>query len=166
MSARSKTDSDYAAVITTPLPGGVRLGLTCENGVLVSIDLLQAGTALKPATEPQVQRVVDALNGYFENHGKVMNMPPLKAHGTPFQHRVWLALLDIPPGHTQTYGELAKGLGSSARAVASACKANPIPFLVPCHRVVAAQGLGGYMGQVEGEGIAIKQWLLRHEGAL
>jgi methylated-DNA-[protein]-cysteine S-methyltransferase len=62
------------------------------------------------------------------------------------------------------YGELAKVLDSGARAVAAACRANPLPILIPCHRVVSHKGLGGYMGQVEGKEVAIKQWLLHHEG--
>ena len=70
----------------------------------------------------------------------------------------------IPIGQVVTYGELAKALDSSARAVAGACRANPIPILIPCHRVVAATGLGGYMGETGGEALAIKQWLLQHEG--
>jgi methylated-DNA-[protein]-cysteine S-methyltransferase len=84
-------------------------------------------------------------------------------HGTPFQRRVWQALQQIPPGETRRYGELAEQLGSSARAVANACRANPLPILIPCHRVVSAAGLGGYMGEVDGPALEIKRWLLHHE---
>jgi methylated-DNA-[protein]-cysteine S-methyltransferase len=73
----------------------------------------------------------------------------------------------IPAGETRTYGELAKAIGSSARAVGGACGANPIPLVVPCHRVVGAGGsLGGFMGaREEGFELMIKRWLLAHEAA-
>jgi O-6-methylguanine DNA methyltransferase len=84
--------------------------------------------------------------------------------GTPFQQQIWKALLQIPPGRTRTYGELAADAGhpGAARAVGSACGANPIPVLVPCHRVVpSGGGLGGFSG-----GLGWKETLLRREGAL
>jgi methylated-DNA-[protein]-cysteine S-methyltransferase len=77
---------------------------------------------------------------------------------------VWQLLQQIPTGQTRRYGELATQLGSSAQAVAGACRANPLSILIPCHRVVAAGGLGGYMGQTEGEALEIKRWLLHYEG--
>ena len=70
--------------------------------------------------------------------------------GTPFQLRVWSALRTIPPGQPTTYGALAKQLGSAARAVGQACGSNPLPILMPCHRVVAANGLGGFMHAASG----------------
>ena len=84
--------------------------------------------------------------------------------GTPFQKKVWLALQKIPAGQVMTYGELAKQLKTSARAVGNACRANPMPLVIPCHRVVAKSGLGGFSGSQEGAPIKIKKWLLEHEG--
>jgi len=84
--------------------------------------------------------------------------------GTPFQLRVWWALLNIPLGSTVTYGELARQLRASPRALAAACRANPCPVLIPCHRVVAQNGLGGYAGAGTGPLLAVKRWLLCHEG--
>lgn len=84
--------------------------------------------------------------------------------GTPYQRRVWQLLQQIPAGEVRTYGELAAELGSSPRAVAQACRANPIPVLIPCHRVVGKGGIGGYMGKSEGPELEIKRWLLHHEG--
>jgi O-6-methylguanine DNA methyltransferase len=63
------------------------------------------------------------------------------------------------------YGQVSKELGTGSRAVANACRANPIPIIIPCHRVVAVHGLGGYMGAVGGEALQIKKWLLHHEGS-
>jgi methylated-DNA-[protein]-cysteine S-methyltransferase len=85
--------------------------------------------------------------------------------GSPFQRRVWQAISAIPAGRTRTYGEIAAELGSAPRAVGGACRANPYPLLVPCHRVVGASGLGGFAGDVSGRLIAVKRWLLAHEGA-
>lgn len=88
----------------------------------------------------------------------------LAEQGTAFCRRVWQVLLAIPPGQACTYGELARSLGSSARAVAAACRANPYPIIIPCHRVIAKEGLGGYCGASDGLPVLIKRWLLRHEG--
>ncbi|MBU3737317.1 MAG: MGMT family protein, partial [Methylobacterium sp.] len=73
------------------------------------------------------------------------------------------ALRSIPAGRTLTYGELAASLGSGARAVANACGANPVPLVIPCHRVVARDGLGGFMQGRASAALQIKQWLLQHE---
>ena len=89
---------------------------------------------------------------------------PLSPEGTDFQLRVWSELLKIPPGRPVTYGELAQRVGSGPRAVGGACRANPIPLLIPCHRVVAATGLGGFAGHRQGAWPAMKRWLLEHEG--
>src|SRR5690606_15387258 len=89
---------------------------------------------------------------------------PLAPAGTAFQRSVWSHMVRIPHGRTETYAGLARALGSGPRAVGMACAANPIPILIPCHRVVAAGGaLHGYSG---GEGLATKQHLLELEGAL
>jgi AraC family transcriptional regulator of adaptative response/methylated-DNA-[protein]-cysteine methyltransferase len=86
---------------------------------------------------------------------------PLDLHGTPFQLEVWREMLRIPAGSTLSYGEVARNIGrpKAFRAVAQACGANPIPVVVPCHRVVSSDGLGGYTG-----GIEKKIALLRNEG--
>lgn len=86
---------------------------------------------------------------------------PVDLHGTPFQVAVWKEMLRIPPGSTRSYAEVARRIGrpSAYRAVAQACGANPVPVIVPCHRVVATNGLGGYTG-----GIDRKVHLLKAEG--
>ncbi|MBF0218753.1 MAG: methylated-DNA--[protein]-cysteine S-methyltransferase [Gammaproteobacteria bacterium] len=91
---------------------------------------------------------------------------PVLPQGTPFQQRVWQAIAAIAVGQTRPYGELAKVLQSSPRAVAAACAANPLPLIIPCHRVVAKNGLGGFIGQRDGKAVALKRWLLQHEGAV
>ena len=110
-------------------------------------------------------RVADQLAAYFGGRRREFTLP-LDLRGTAFQQRVWLALRTIPAGEVRTYGEVAKALGSHARAVGMACRHNPVPLVVPCHRVVAADGLGGFSGQTAGPALALKRWLLEHEGAL
>lgn len=90
------------------------------------------------------------------------NVPPLDLPGTEFQKRVWTALRRIAPGRTKSYGEIAQAIGKpkAFRAVGGACGANPVPVLVPCHRVLAANGkIGGFSG-----GLSWKRELLAREG--
>jgi len=82
------------------------------------------------------------LRAYFR--GNHLNLPPIAPPTTPFQQRLRKALLEIPFGETRTYGELAKDLNSAPRAVGQSLGANPLPILIPCHRVVAANCLGGF----------------------
>ena len=86
--------------------------------------------------------------------------------GTAFQQRVWGAIASIPRGHVRTYGDLARLLGSAPRAVGQACGANWFPLVVPCHRVTAAGGLGGFSNSADADGfhLGVKRWLLAHEG--
>ena len=93
--------------------------------------------------------------------GSILDIP-YAISGTSFQQRVWKAISAIPVGEVLTYSDLAKKVGSGPRAVANACGANRLPLLIPCHRVVARNGLGGFMKGVDG-GLKIKSWLLAHE---
>ncbi len=141
------------AVVSSPLPGEVRLGVRLDDeGRVCEIDILPASTPLRSTAE--------FLHDFFDGRETTIPLAPV---GTAFQRRVWSALRDIPRGTTKTYGELASELNSSARAVAGACRANPIPLLIPCHRVVAADGIGGYGGETVGANIELKRWLLEHE---
>lgn len=107
--------------------------------------------------------VLDWLDDYFRNPCASPELP-LEIGGSPFLQRVLAALQNIPAGRVCRYGELAAALDSSARAVGQACGRNPLPLLIPCHRVVAATGPGGFMGSEKA--LHIKLWLLRHEGVL
>ncbi len=151
----------YAAVITTPL--GCSLGIRIEDRALTSLDFLfDQSIALSAPSSAFAQAVVDQLNRYFTDPAFSFSLP-LNLAGTSFQQRVWQALQAIPMGATVTYGGLAKQLQSSARAVGNACRRNPIPLIVPCHRVMASQHIGGYSGARQGELLAIKRWLIQHE---
>ncbi len=109
-----------------------------------------------------LDRIRDQLDGYFAGNGQDFDLPCHPA-GTAFQKSVWRIMSAIPLGQTRTYGDVAAELGSSPRAVGSACGRNPIPIIIPCHRILSANGgLGGYSGI---DGIETKQFLLALEGA-
>ena len=103
------------------------------------------------------------IEQYFDGKLTEFRTPIDLSEGTPFQRSVWEKLLDIPYGKTATYKDVAEGVGrpGASRAVGNAVGANPLPIVIPCHRVLGAHGLGGYSG-----GINIKKDLLRVEGAL
>lgn len=162
MSERQGTKR-YQAVIASPFPARPYLGLSLKDGRLNSIDFLGPDCEPFISGEEGVGHAVSSLQRYISLDSCDTQLS-LQPEGTPFQQRVWRQLRQIPYGQVMRYGELAKALRSSARAVAGACRANPIPILIPCHRVIAASGLGGYMGATGGDELAIKQWLLQHEG--
>ena len=149
----------YQAVMRAPFG---KLGLRIENGMLVAIDFLPASTPEHPPDSAFANAVCRALTAYFED-GTPLLEPHIRPAGTPFQQRVWAALRGIPAGTVLSYGELAERVGSGARAVANACGANPIPLVIPCHRVVARHGPGGFMQGRTPAALEIKHWLLQHE---
>jgi methylated-DNA-[protein]-cysteine S-methyltransferase len=115
-------------------------------------------------THPDPAGAVSALRDYFEGDLGALDGIPVVPAGTEFQRAVWSALREIPAGATMSYSGLAARLDrpSAVRAVGAANGSNPVPVVIPCHRVVAASGaLWGYGG-----GLAIKRWLLTHEKAL
>lgn len=122
--------------------------------------------ALAPPRDTVAYLACVQVQFYLDNPTYVFELP-LRLSGTRHQLAVWEAMQSIPAGETRTYGELARAIGSSARAVGGACGANPIPLVVPCHRVVGAGGaLGGFMGaRQEGFELSVKRWLLAHESA-
>lgn len=136
------------------------LSVVEEKGALVRLEWAKG--APTQATSPLLKEAEKQLKAYFSGRLTAFTLP-LAPEGTAFQKRVWKAMNAIPYGKTRTYGELARQLKSSPRAVGGACGANPIPVIVPCHRVTGAQGqLTGYSGA---GGVETKAWLLRHEGA-
>jgi len=143
------------------------LGLRCVGERLLAIDLAPGEDHVAAASASPPGWLVAVLDGYFET----AELPDASAiaarlapQGSAFQRRLWARLRAIPRGETLSYGVLARELGSSPRAIGQACRANPCPILTPCHRVVAARGIGGFAGAREGGRLAIKRWLLRHEG--
>ncbi len=153
--------SSYDAVMDTPIPG-IKLGVQWHSGMVYGMDFLPAAVADKGAKDKQLAATMDVLGDYFSNGYSPATLA-IHLAGTDFQLRVWQAIQQIPPGAVATYAELAHHLGSAPRAIGGACRRNPIPIIVPCHRVVASNGIGGFAGAVMGKHIDIKQWLLDHE---
>jgi methylated-DNA-[protein]-cysteine S-methyltransferase len=108
--------------------------------------------------------VAKQFKSYFSDNPLEFSIP-INLAGTDFQKQVWQLLLMIKPGEVRTYGEIAQELDTSPRAVGNACRSNPTPVIVPCHRVVSARGIGGFAGETHGRRIEVKRWLLEHEGA-
>ncbi|VAW89355.1 Methylated-DNA--protein-cysteine methyltransferase [hydrothermal vent metagenome] len=151
----------YDAVITTPVDS-IRLGILVTGDELASIDLLSMNLQTKVPIDTMSQEVVHQLQCYFEDSQRPFSLP-LVSQGSDFQQRVWQFMCAIPVGETRRYGDAAIALKSAARAVGGACRRNPVPLVVPCHRIVAANGLGGFDGQRDGAELDFKQWLLNHE---
>ncbi len=151
----------YQAIFIAPFAA---LGIRAAQGVLTSIDFLPASTPPQAAQDEVSGQVCAQLAAYLSDPAFAFDLP-LALDGTPFRSEVWRALCGIPSGETLTYSELARRLGSAPRAVGQACGANPIPIVVPCHRVVAKNALGGFMNHSAGDPLVIKRWLLNHEQA-
>lgn len=156
-----KSLSPYTAKIRAPF---AVLGIRTAHGEVTAIEYLsRSERAVKP-TDPAAKRAVKELERYFADPRHRFTLP-LAPRGTPFQRRVWDAIGAIPVGESRTYGEIARMVRSAPRAVGQACGANPIALVVPCHRVIGSMGmLGGFMNTTEGDPLAIKRWLLKHEG--
>lgn len=153
------TGAAQRCVIDSPVG---RLALDADAAQLLRVAWTEARPAA-PTRGSLLARAADQLAEYFAGTRRDFDLP-LRPAGTAFQHRVWDALRRIPYGETTSYGALAAELGSVARAVGGACGANPIPIVIPCHRVLAGHGrLGGFSG---GRGAETKRALLRREGAL
>ncbi|MCM2560571.1 methylated-DNA--[protein]-cysteine S-methyltransferase [Lutimaribacter sp. EGI FJ00015] len=145
-----------SARLTIDTPTGP-LTLTEEAGALTQVTWGGGGdddTVLLRAAAGQ-------LTAYFDGKRTEFDLP-LKLSGSATQRGVCTAIAAIPFGETRTYGEIARDLGLPAQAVGQGCGANPLPIVIPCHRVLGAHGLGGFSG---GAGVETKVWLLRHEGA-
>lgn len=140
-----------------------KVSVRLQSGKLCAVTIGKGYPLREDNDEALYQRVVTELQAYFNDRQFSFSIP-VDLQGTVFQQRVWRAMQRIPAGKTVTYGELAEKLHSSPRAVGNACRANPVPIIIPCHRVIAKQGIGGYDGQTGGNRLAIKRWLLRHEG--
>ena len=144
------------------------LGITTTATHVTGIRFLSPSVkALAPRRNTIAFLACVQLQAYLDNPRFEFDLP-LRLSGTHHRLAVWEAMQRIPAGATRSYGDLAKELKSSARAVGGACGANPVPVVVPCHRVIAARGaIGGFMG-ASGDGfeLGIKRWLLGHEGAL
>lgn len=159
--ARELAGNGFHARHVTPFAVlGIR---TAAQGLSEIVCLPRATPPLAPQNA-LAARACRQIERYVDDPQFRFTLPCAPA-GTPFRLRVWAAIAAIACGRTATYGELARALASAPRAVGAACGDNPLPLVVPCHRVVAAAGLGGFMHARGGDPLRIKRWLLAHEGA-
>jgi methylated-DNA-[protein]-cysteine S-methyltransferase len=159
---RNDSDPGFAAVIAFP---AMKVGVAVRGDALGAITYLAPATSEMPPRSRLAERAARQLERYREDPDVGFDLP-FELRGTPFQLAVWRALAAIPRGETRSYGALAKTLGSAARAVGQACGENRFPLVIPCHRVVAANGLGGFSHARGGYLLDAKRWLLRHERAI
>ena len=140
----------------------MKVGVVTRNERVVEIHYLPPAHRDIPAGNALAARAAEQLERYREDPDARFDLP-LAVEGTALQRAVWDAMCAIPRGRTRTYGELARELGADARAIGQACGDNRLPIVIPCHRVVAADGIGGFGHAKRGYLLEAKRWLLMHE---
>ena len=150
----------YHAKYATPF---ATLGIRTVGDRVSDIDYLPRGVASLAPLNTLAERACRELERYLDDPEHVIDLP-FEYSGTMFQCKVWRQISAIPPGRTLTYTDVARALKTAPRPVGGACGANRIPIVIPCHRVLAANGIGGFMRGAGEQGLRIKRWLLRHEG--
>ena len=140
----------------------MKVGVKTRDERVVEIRYLPPETEARPPANALAAAAARQLEEYRENPDMHFDFPVL-IEGTDLQTGVWAAMRAIPRGKTRTYGELAKELGADARAIGQACGDNRLPIVIPCHRIVAADGLGGFAHSTSGYLLEVKRWLLMHE---
>lgn len=139
------------------------LGIRTVGERVTDIEYLPRGSAVLAPLNPLAARACSQIERYLDDPEYVFDLP-FDYAGTAFQCEVWRAISSIPIGRTLTYKDVALTLKTAPRPVGGACGANRLPIVVPCHRVLAANGIGGFMRGRGADALAIKRWLLRHEG--
>ncbi len=162
MRAPGHSDPKFDAVISFP---AMKVAVATRGETVTAIVYLPPDAAVMAPRNGLAERAARQLERYRADPDAAFDLP-LELRGTEFQRRVWRALERIPRGELRTYGALAKSLGTAARAVGQACGENRFPVVIPCHRVVAASGIGGFAHAREGYLLEAKRWLLAHERAL
>lgn len=154
----------FSGIVMAPF-GAV--GIRSDSGVLRELVYLPKSYAEKAPMDALTERAAQQIIHYLHNPDFCFDLP-LAAIGTVFQRKVWAQIVAIPRGDVLTYGEVARLVQSAPRAVGQACGANWFPLVIPCHRVTAAGGLGGFShdDEVNGFHVGVKRWLLTHEGVV
>ncbi len=153
----------YHAIVHVPFGAvGVRLNHTCTQ--VQELVYLPSYTQALAADSELAERVCVQIEAYVANPSFRFDLP-LQKQGTVFQNKVWQVISGLEAGQVLTYKQVGQIIQCGApRAVGGACGANPYPLIVPCHRVVASQGIGGFAHNDDGFFIGVKRWLLAHEG--
>ena len=151
----------WNAVMPTPFGW---LGIASEGDFITRVSFLGAAGAVHEADTPVAREAVSQIASYLKDARHVFDLP-CQLQGSAFERKVWSRIAAIPCGATLSYAALAADIASAARPVGGACGRNPVPLIIPCHRVVAARGLGGFNGAADDRptSLPIKRWLLAHE---
>ena len=149
----------YDVVIDFPK---FKVGVKTRDDRVVEIRYLPYSSSLVDPKNALAERAAKQLEHYRENPDTTFDLP-LLVEGSALQRGVWDAMCAIPRGRTRTYGDLARESGADARAIGQACGDNKLPIVIPCHRVVAADGIGGFAHSTGGYLLEAKRWLLMHE---
>ncbi|WJF89686.1 methylated-DNA--[protein]-cysteine S-methyltransferase [Paraburkholderia bonniea] len=153
----------FSAVMSAPFG---KVGIRIAQGEVREIVYLPQETPVLAPDTPLAQQAVAQIERYLHQPSAAFALP-LAGLGSAFQRRVWQAISGIAPGQVLTYGQLAQQVGSVPRAVGQACGSNLFPLVIPCHRVVAANGIGGFAHHAGDDFFRqVKRWLLAHEGVL
>ncbi len=154
--------SIFSAIV--PAPFGA-IGIRTDAGIVTELVYLPPHFGEKEATDAVADDAARQVGKYLQDPDFLFSFAVPEV-GSPFQRKVWAAIASIPRGTVRTYGQVAKHIGSAPRAVGQACGANWFPLVIPCHRVTAAGGLGGFSNHDDENGfhLSVKRWLLAHEG--
>jgi len=155
------TLESFHAKIATPF---AVLGICTVGELVTDIEYLPRAAATLAPLNKLAERACRQLERYLDDPQFRFTLP-FEYRGSDFQCRVWREIVKIKSGKSNTYKNIALRLNSAPRPVGSACGKNRLPLLIPCHRVLASNGIGGFMHARSGDPIAIKTWLLKHEGA-
>lgn len=152
----------HDAVIAAPFG---RIGIRICGERVTGVAYLPVDAPLRAPSNALARATCGQIRAYLANPKHGFDVPYV-LRGSVFEQSVWRAIAAIPSGSTRSYGELARSLATAARPVGRACGSNPVPLIVPCHRVIAAGGgIGGFMNSRGCASLSIKEWLLRHEGS-
>jgi methylated-DNA-[protein]-cysteine S-methyltransferase len=157
-----QAQSLFSAIVGAPFGA---IGIRTEAGLVRELVYLPPHFSEQDATDPVANAAAEQVARYLADADFPFDLPLAEA-GSDFQRRVWAAISAIPRGSVRTYGQVAKHIGSAPRAVGQACGANWFPLVIPCHRVTASGGLGGFSNHDDENGfhLSVKRWLLAHEG--
>lgn len=152
----------FSAVVAAPFGA---IGIRTADGLVRELVYLPKAYPEKEADNPLAELAARQIQRYFSEPDCRFDLP-LAPAGTAFQKKVWDTISSIPRGQVLTYGQVARHIGSAPRAVGQACGANWYPLIIPCHRVTATGGLGGFANNDDTTGfhLSVKRWLLAHEG--
>ena len=158
----NKENELFSAIVAAPFGA---IGVRTEGDFISELVYLPPRFSEKTPTDHVSEKAAQEIEAYFRDPNFRFTVPTKKI-GSPFQQKVWAAISAIPRGEVLTYGKVAKHIQSAPRAVGQACGANWFPLIIPCHRVTAAGGLGGFAGHDDETGfhLGVKRWLLAHEG--